>query len=213
MNKIKGEILNYRIFLKVSFLWVFGSPFWVTAWLCSAKWAQIGCGLAWNKGRVRIALNMILIWCFSNESMVLWHQVSVPSFLEDLFEELIAAMQSWQQSSCVPPWVCNVLCPKRLVSLQQFTQSDLIIDWEKSRSCCFPMRNSPNSVCFIKKIAGISLMAKKGSMTVTGLCWGCPGCSPQCDRGITPTRSNGKWFCYIHSPQVPQLNPGEIQSL
>lgn len=40
-------------------------------------------------------------------------------------------------------------------------QSDLIIDWGKSRSCCFLMGNCPNSVYFIKKIAGISLIAKK----------------------------------------------------
>lgn len=49
-------------------------------------------------------------------------------------------------------------------------------------------------------------------MTVTVLCWGCPGCASQCDRGIAPRRTSGKWFCYLHLPQVPQSNPGEIQS-
>lgn len=117
-------------------------------------------------------------------------------------------------SSCpnVPPWVCNVLYPNRRISLQQFTPSDLIMDWEKGRTCCFLMGKCPNSMCFIKKIAGITSVAKKRQPDLTVVCWGCPGCAPQCDRGIAPTRTNGKWFCYIHPPQVPQLNPGEIQS-
>lgn len=84
-------------------------------------------------------------------------------------------MQLCRAANCpsVPPWVCNVLCPNRLVSLQQFAPSDLIMDWEKSRSWCFLMGNCPNSVCFIKKIAAISL--KKAAWpwlcAVLGLPW------------------------------------------
>lgn len=142
MNKIKGEILNYRIVLKVSFIWVFGSPFRVAASHCSAKWAQIG-------------------KCPFLSGEFVWR----------------AEFHLCRAANCpnVPPWVCNVLCPSRLVSLWQFTLSDLVMDWEKSRSCCFPVGNCPNSVCFIKKIAGISLMAKTkqhdSDCAVLGLPW------------------------------------------
>lgn len=164
MDKIKSEILNYRIFLKVSFVWVFGSPFRVAASHCSAKWAQMGRGLAWNKGGVRITLNMILIGRVSNQKMVLWNQVSVPSFLEGLFEELNAAVLSCQLSQCP---AMGLQCP--LCKQTHFLTAVYTIRLD------YGLGQEQELLCSNKKIAGISLMANKEQhdrdRAVLGLPW------------------------------------------
>lgn len=154
MNKIKGEILNYRIFLKVSFVRVFRSPFRAAKSRDSAKWAKIAHGLAWNKWRVRITLNMILIWYASNQRAFQWwwhtRQVSLPGGIvwraECSCAELLTVPMSPHGFSVSPAQTQTSLW-------QQFIPSDLIIDWGKGRSCYFLMGKCPNSVCFIKKIA------------------------------------------------------------